>query len=173
VGQYIAIRHDVFKRIGGCESFKKKTSEDLYLSRIVKRKGFNTAFLDIASEVQCRMYTGYRSAVEGIGKNIFDFLGKNSILLLFIALSVFFFLFFPFPLFFHALFTGSSHTLALIIVNSFFTYTWILLFIGRRIPWYYALLWPLLFLNLLYMASWSWFRTISGRGFLWKGRVVT
>ena len=29
IGQFIVIRHDVFKAIGGCETFKKKTSEDI------------------------------------------------------------------------------------------------------------------------------------------------
>jgi chlorobactene glucosyltransferase len=48
-----------------------------------------------------------------------------------------------------------------------------MLFVGRRITWYYAFHWPLMFINLLYMAGWSWYRTISGRGFRWKDRVVT
>jgi chlorobactene glucosyltransferase len=173
VGQYIVIKHDVFRQIGGCESFKKKTSEDIYMARFVKRKGFSTMFLDITQEVQCRMYKGYRAAVEGIGKNVFDFLGKSSILLLFAALAVFFFLLFPFPLLVYALITGSPHTLSLLVVNILYSSTWILLFLGRRLTWYYGLCWPLMFINLLYMAAWSWFRTISGRGFLWKGRVVT
>ncbi|MDR3146531.1 MAG: glycosyltransferase [Treponema sp.] len=173
VGQYIAIKHRVFKEIGGCEAFKKKTSEDIYMARYVKRRGYSTMFLDITGEVHCRMYSGYRAAVEGIGKNIFDFFGKNTLLLLFAALAVFFFLLFPFPLFFYALIGQSPHLLQLAIVNILYTLTWIMLFIGRRITWYYALLWPLMFINLLYMAGWSWFRTISGRGFRWKDRIVT
>jgi chlorobactene glucosyltransferase len=173
VGQYIAIKHSVFKEIGGCESFKKKTSEDIYMARYVKQRGYNTMFLDITGEVHCRMYKGYRAAVEGIGKNVFDFLGKNSILLLFVGLAVFFFLFFPFPLFFRALIVRSPHVLQLFTVNALYTLTWVMLFIGRKITWYYALLWPLMFLNLLYMSAWSWFRTISGRGFRWKDRIVT
>jgi chlorobactene glucosyltransferase len=173
VGQYIAMRHDVFNAIGGCESFKKKTSEDIYMSRQVKHHGLSTKFLDITEHVKCRMYKGYRAGVEGIGKNIFDFLMKNSALLLFVALAVFFFLFFPFPLLFYCLITGSKWITQIVIVNVLYTFTWMFMFLGHRINWWYCLLWPLLFLNLLYMASWSWFRTISGRGFLWKDRVVS
>jgi chlorobactene glucosyltransferase len=173
IGQYIAIRHTVFKAIGGCEAFKKKTSEDIYMARFVKRRGYQTRFLNICEYVKCRMYKGYRAGVEGIGKNIFDFLGKSTFLLFIIAIAVFFFLFFPFPLLFFCIAKGSPWTNQIILVNILYTLTWIFMFLGQRLNWWYGLLWPLMFLNLLYMAVWSWFRTISGRGFLWKGRVVS
>jgi chlorobactene glucosyltransferase len=173
VGQYIAIRHEVFKEIGGCESFKKKTSEDIYMARFVKQRGYQTRFLNVSEYVQCRMYKGYHAAVEGIGKNIFDFFGKNSFLLFAVALAVFFFLFFPFPLLFLCIAQASPWTFEITVVNLLYTLTWIFMFLGQRLNWWYGFLWPLLFLNLLYMAAWSWFRTVSGRGFIWKGRVVS
>jgi chlorobactene glucosyltransferase len=173
IGQYIAIRHTVFKAIGGCESFKKKTSEDIYMARFVKQQGYETRFLNISEYVKCRMYKGYRAGVEGIGKNIFDFLGKNTFLLFIVAIAVFFFLFFPFPLLFFCIARESPWTHQIIMVNILYTLTWIFMFLGQRLNWWYGFFWPLMFLNLLYMAIWSWFRTISGQGFLWKGRVVS
>jgi len=172
IGQYIAIRHEVFKAIGGCEAFRKKTSEDIYMARLVKQKGYNTRFLNITEHVKCRMYNGYRSAVEGIGKNIYDFLGKNSIVLFPVAILVFFFLFFPFPLLIGGIIVKSPWTLHILTVNVLYTLTWLFMFLGQRLNWWYGFLWPLMFLNLLYMAFWSWFRTISGKGFLWKDRKV-
>ncbi|MCL2600201.1 MAG: glycosyltransferase family 2 protein [Treponema sp.] len=173
VGQFIAIRKDVFDAIGGCESFKKKTSEDIYMSRYVKSRGYSTRFLNIAEHVKCRMYNGYRHAVEGIGKNIFDFLGKSSILLFILIILVFFFLFFPLPLLFLCIATSSPWTLHIFIVVVLYTLTWLFMFLGQRLSWWYGFLWPLMFLNLIYMAAWSWFRTVSGRGFRWKGRDVS
>ncbi|MCL2319593.1 MAG: glycosyltransferase [Treponema sp.] len=173
VGQFIAIKRDVFEKIGGYSGVKKKTSEDMYLARYVKKQGFKTMFLDIGDQVQCRMYQGYRAALEGIGKNIFDFLKKNTLVVFLMAVAVIFFLFLPFPLLIHSLLSGGPHTQSLLAVNILYTLTWIALFLDRRIPWYRAFLWPLMFLNLVYMAFWSWYRTISGRGFLWKDRVVT
>jgi chlorobactene glucosyltransferase len=173
IGQYIAIRREVFDAIGGCESFKKKTSEDIYMARFVKRRGYQTRFLNICEYVKCRMYTGYHAAVEGIGKNIFDFLGKNTTLLFLLAIAVFFFLFFPFPLLFFCIAKSSPWTMHIFAVNVLYTLTWVFMFLGQRLNWWYGFLWPLMFLNLLYMAIWSWFRTISGRGFLWKDRVVS
>ncbi|MDR0497126.1 MAG: glycosyltransferase, partial [Treponema sp.] len=81
IGQFIAVKREVFDAIGGCESFKKKTSEDIYMCRRIRSKGYSTRFLNITEYVSCRMYDGYRCAIEGIGKNIFDFLGKNTLLI--------------------------------------------------------------------------------------------
>ncbi|MDR0731860.1 MAG: glycosyltransferase family 2 protein [Treponema sp.] len=173
IGQYIAIRREVFEAIGGCENFKKKTSEDIYMARFVKQQGYQTRFLNICEYVKCRMYTGYRAALEGIGKNIFDFLGKNSLLLLVAAIAVFFFLFFPFPLLFFCIIKSSPWTMYIFVANVLYTLTWVFMFLGQRLNWWYGFLWPLIFLNLLHVAAWSWFRTITRRGFLWKGRVVS
>jgi chlorobactene glucosyltransferase len=172
IGQFIAVKRAVFEAIGGCDSFKKRTSEDIYMSRYIKRKGYSTRFLNITEHVKCRMYKGYRSAVEGIGKNIFDFLGKNSVLLFFLMIAIFFFLFLPFPLLFFCLVYSSPWTLHILAVVILHTLTWLFMFLGQRLNWWYGFLWPLFFLNLLYMAAWSWFRTVSGKGFLWKDRVV-
>ena len=173
IGQFIAVRHNVFMAIGGCTSFKKKTSEDIYMARYVKRKGYNTRFLNITEHVKCRMYEGYFDAVKGIGKNIFDFLGKNTLVIFIVAIAVTFFLFFPFPLLFFCIATASPWTVHILIVNILYTLTWLFMFLGLRLNWYYCFFWPLMFLNLLYMAAWSWFRTVSGRGFIWKGRKVS
>ena len=172
VGQFIAVKRDVFEKIHGFSAVRKKTSEDMYLARYVKSQGFTTMFLDIGDQVQCRMYHGYREAVEGIGKNIFDVLGRNSLVIGIIALAVIFFLFLPFPLLIYSVISGGPHVYELIRVNILYTITWIVLFLDRRIPWYMAFLWPLMFVNLVYMAFWSWYRTLSGQGFLWKDRVV-
>ena len=172
IGQFIAIKHDVFKAIGGCEIFKKKTSEDVYMARYVKKMGYSTRFLNLCEHVKCRMYKGYRNAVEGIGKNIFDFMGKKTIVLLLMFIAVFFFLFMPFPLLVGCIINGSPWILHIVAVNILATLTWLFMFLGQRLNWWYGFLWPLLFLNLMYMAAWSYYRTISGRGFLWKDRVV-
>jgi chlorobactene glucosyltransferase len=143
------------------------------MARIVKQRGYQTRFLNICEYVKCRMYDGYRAAVEGIGKNIFDFLGKNSILLFLLVVAVSFFLFFPFPLLFLCIARSSPWIPHIFVVNVLYTLTWVFMFLGQRLNWWYGFLWPLMFLNLLYMAIWSWSRTISGRGFMWKGRVVS
>lgn len=172
VGQFIAIRSEVFRQIGGFEPVKKKTSEDVYFVRYIRERGYKTMFLDIKDHVRCRMYNGYHAAMQGIGKNIFDFFQQRSPVLLVIALAVLAFLFLPFPLLIIEAIGRGAYFRQTLSVNILFTLTWIIVFLDRKITWIYALLWPLMFLNLLYMAAWSWFRTVSGKGFLWKGRIV-
>jgi len=173
IGQFIVVRKEVFDAIGGCSSFKKKTSEDIYMCRYIKSKGYNTRFLNITEHVKCRMYNGYHAAIEGIGKNIFDFLGKSTFLIFFIMILIIIFLVLPFPLLFVCIFTGNPWTWHLAAVVALNTLTWLFMFLGQRLNWWYGLLWPLMFVNLIYVGLWSWFRTISGRGFLWKGRKVS
>jgi chlorobactene glucosyltransferase len=173
IGQYIAIKKDVLKAIGGYEAFRKKTTEDIYMSRYVKKMGYSTRFLNITEYVNCRMYEGYHAAVEGMGKNVFDFLGKNTLVIFLMAIGVFFFLFFPFPLIIGCVITGSEWTFHILIVNILYTLTWLFMFLGLRLNWWYSFAWPLMFLNLIYIAWWSWFRTVSGKGFIWKDRKVS
>jgi chlorobactene glucosyltransferase len=173
IGQFIAVKRSVFEATGGCEPFKKKTSEDIYMSRFIRSKGYNTRFVNITEHVKCRMYHSYQSAIQGIGKNVFDFLGKNTIVLFFLIIAVFFFLFFPFPLLLLCIAYASPWTLHILTVCVLYTLTWLFMFLGQRLHWWYGFLWPIMFLNLMYMAGWSWFRTVSGRGFLWKERKVS
>ena len=173
IGQFIAVKRSVFEATGGCESFKKKTSEDIYMSRLIKSMGYKTRFLNICDHVKCRMYNGYHDAVEGVGKNIFDFLGKNTVLLFFLIIVIFYFLFLPFPLLFFCIAYSSPWTLHIFVICMLYTLTWLFTFLGLRLNWWYGFLWPLIFLNMIYMGSWSWFRTVSGRGFVWKDRKVS
>jgi chlorobactene glucosyltransferase len=142
------------------------------MSRHIKRMGYDSRFLNITEHVRCRMYSGYKNAVEGIGKNIFDFLGKNTLVLFLMAIAIFFFLFFPFPLLVGCAINKSPWIWHILFANILYSLTWLFMFLGQRLKWWYGLLWPLMFLNLLYLAGWSWFRSVSGKGFVWKDRKV-
>ncbi|MDR2069173.1 MAG: glycosyltransferase family 2 protein [Spirochaetaceae bacterium] len=172
IGQFIAVNREAFEKVGGYTTIRNKPVEDMYLARLFKRHGYQTIFLDLKEQIHCRMYTGYQAAVEGIGKNIFIFFGKNSVLLFFVAILVVVFIFLPFPLLFILWFIHSPFFLHVVIANSLFTLAFIIQYLDREIPWYYAFLWPVIFVNYLYVGFFSWFRTVSGKGFIWKDRVV-
>jgi chlorobactene glucosyltransferase len=178
VGQYIAVLKETFDKIGGFTKVKHKTSEDIYMARYIKDCGYKTEFLDITDQVRCRMYEGYAAGIKGIGKNIYDFTGKNPAILMLIAFLILFFFCLPFPILVYSvvssLMGGSLNPLMvpLVIVHVLFTLTWLFLFISRRITWYNAFFWPVMYVTLLFMVLWSFYRTVSGRGFIWKDRVV-
>jgi chlorobactene glucosyltransferase len=179
VGQYIAVKKEVFLQAGGFSEIKQKTSEDVFMARHIKELGYNTEFLDLSDQVFCRMYNGWRAGIKGIGKNIYDFLGKNPPLLIFIALVILFFFCTPFPVLVFSLVSSAlglytnPYLFPLLIVHGIFTLIWLVIFIGRRLSWYNAFTWPIMYFNLFFMATWSFYRTISGRGFIWKDRIVS
>jgi chlorobactene glucosyltransferase len=172
IGQFIAVNREAFEKVGGYTTIRNKPVEDMYLARLFKRQGYQTIFLDLKDQILCRMYTGYQAALEGIGKNIFVFFGKNSVLLFIVAVFVVVFIFLPFPLLFILWFIKSPFFIHVLIADGLFTLAFIIQYLDREIPWYYAFLWPIIFLNYIYVGFFSWFRTVSGKGFLWKDRVV-
>ncbi|MDR2758478.1 MAG: glycosyltransferase family 2 protein [Spirochaetaceae bacterium] len=172
IGQFIAVNREAFEKVGGYTTIRNKPVEDMYLARLFKRQGYQTIFLDLKEQILCRMYTGYQAALEGIGKNIFVFFGKNSVLLFIVAVLVVVFIFLPFPLSFILWFIKSPFFIHVLIANCLFTLAFIIQYLDREIPWYYAFLWPIIFLNYIYVGIFSWFRTVSGKGFIWKDRVV-
>jgi hypothetical protein len=78
----------------------------------------------------------------------------------------------PFPLMFFLIAVQDQFMYYCIAVNILFTATWIVMFLGRRINWLFAFFWPFMYGNLLVMVLWSGLRSVSGKGFEWKGRVV-
>jgi chlorobactene glucosyltransferase len=51
--------------------------------------------------------------------------------------------------------------------------TWFTLFSIQKLPRVTALIYPVLFVNLTIMAVYSWYRSVSGVGYMWKGRIIT
>jgi chlorobactene glucosyltransferase len=181
IGQYIGVKASAFKSIGGYEKIKSYTTEDIYLAREMKKAGFKTIFIDAKSAATCRMYTNYDQSVRGISKNIFDFLGKNSIVMFLIVIAIFFFLVIPAPICIVKLFEMrlqhstyvDTFTFALIINFVLSFLSWLMIFATRKLPLYIAILYPLVHLNLLYIALVSWIRSEQGKGYVWKGRLVS
>ena len=181
IGQYIGVKASSFKAIGGYEKIKGYTTEDIYLAREMKKAGYKTIFIDAKSAATCRMYTNYDQSVRGISKNIFDFLGKNSIVMCFIIIAIFFFLVLPAPLCIIQLFNMKLYnityvdnlTFALIVNTILSFFSWLMIFSTRKLPLYVAFIYPLVHLNLLYIALISWIRSEQGKGYVWKGRLVS
>ena len=99
----------------------------------------------------------------------------------FIVLAIFFFLVLPAPLCVIQLFELNLHkssyidtyTLSLLINIVLCSVSWLMIFIARKLPWYISLMFPIVHLNLLYIALVSWIRSEQGKGYVWKGRLVS
>ncbi|UTC43392.1 glycosyltransferase family 2 protein [Treponema sp. OMZ 857] len=179
IGQYICVKSDAFMECGGFSLVKGKTTEDVFMARTMRRHGYKTVFLNLRDAALCRMYTSWQSAVKGISKNIFDFIDKNHILLVFAVLGIFIFLTLP-PFLAVGLtaytligtqtvsFTLVALWINLILVGG----TWAVIFRTQDIDKKFICIYPLLFTNLLYTALLSWVHSVKKQGYEWKGRIV-
>ncbi len=179
IGQYIMIKRRAFEDVGGYETMKNLISEDVFLARLMKKRGYKTIFTDCKRAATCRMYTGYTESVNGITKNIFSFLSNNTAIILVALFAVSFFLLLPFPLFVWAvianLVSGGWITAITVLlgINVLLMFiVWVLVSGSQHLPFSTPFLYPILFGNLVYMATLSYARTVSGKGYVWKGRVV-
>ena len=179
IGQYICVKGESFMKCGGFDLVKNKTTEDVFMARAMRHYGYKTLFLNLKNAASCRMYTSWHSAVAGISKNIFDFINKNNLILIFAVFGILIFLALP------PFLTIGLTVYTMIAAKSFsFTLTalwinlilvggaWATVFKTQGINKTFAIIYPLLFINLLYVAMVSWLHAIRKQGYEWKGRIV-
>jgi cellulose synthase/poly-beta-1,6-N-acetylglucosamine synthase-like glycosyltransferase len=81
-GQFMFFRSDIYKSLRPHEVMKNNRVEDIEIARYYKKKKQNIACLTGDDSIKCRMYDGFKEAVNGFSKNVTTFFG-NSILLAF------------------------------------------------------------------------------------------
>ncbi|MDR0910361.1 MAG: glycosyltransferase [Spirochaetaceae bacterium] len=176
VGQYIVIKKLTVQKTNVFEALRSKTGEDIFMARFIKFWGFKTRFAELEGQCSCRMYKGYKEAVRGIGKNIFDFFENRSWVMLLIIALIFFFMSLPFPLLVYDIIRfcilGGQFPSVLLAANVLYTIAWTITLKSHKLPLWSGLLWPLGMLNLMVMGFYSWFSSLFGKGYIWKGRKV-
>lgn len=68
-GQALFLRHDIYERTGGHESVRDSVLEDTDLGQHVQRMGFRLYAAAARDLLAVRMYEDWPSTVEGLGKN--------------------------------------------------------------------------------------------------------
>ncbi|MGB6199774.1 MAG: glycosyltransferase [Candidatus Acidiferrales bacterium] len=74
-GQYILIRRDAYRTIGGHESVAAEVLEDVALAKRAKAAGIPIMFVSGAGRVRVRMYRGFRAMWQGWAKNLYPLMG--------------------------------------------------------------------------------------------------
>lgn len=82
-GQFMFFDATVYKAVRPHERLKTNRVEDIETARMLKRLGYRIACLAGNDEIKCRMYQGFKEAVNGFSKNVTCFFG-NSFLLAFL-----------------------------------------------------------------------------------------
>lgn len=81
IGQFLLFRRSAYFSIGGHEGVRQHVAEDLALARRVKRNGLRWRIVDGQRHVRTRMYSDFRTAWRGMGKNLYAAFDYRSILL--------------------------------------------------------------------------------------------
>ncbi len=170
IGQLILVRREAFDAVGGESSVAASISDDVAFARAVKGAGFRTVFLDAGRHVRCRMYEGYRAAVEGISKNIYDFFRTRSALFAAALTLLAGLVLAPLALLLLSGPAGPGRSVEGAVLA--FLASWSITLWDRRLSWWVPLAYPLLFAHLLWMAWRCFALAVSRQGVVWKGRVL-
>jgi cellulose synthase/poly-beta-1,6-N-acetylglucosamine synthase-like glycosyltransferase len=169
-GQYLVIRGDVYRQVGGHAAIAGSMIEDAALADCLKQAGVVVLACRGEQLVSVRMYTGLRQIVNGFGKNSYPYLhhsprtGIPTALSTTLAASVAL-LFLEAgwkqssPVFFLAVLAYSAQVLNAL--------PWLKHF---GLPVWYALLTPVAAVLFLAIAINSLLHSIAGHSITWKGR---
>ena len=155
IGQMLIFRRSAFEAIGGYARVCGQISDDLAMARELKKAGFREVFLDIRRHVRCRMYDGYRASFNGLSKNIYDIARHRSILFAAAVTLLVTFVVLPLALLPIQILTGAAGTARTLLCVAGFLLAWAVVLYDRGLRWWAPLLYPVLFIHLLYMAWWS------------------
>jgi chlorobactene glucosyltransferase len=76
-GQFMLFRCGAYEEIGGHAAVRSALVEDVWLSRLIKEKGFALCVMGGEEIVSCRMYSSLREIWEGFSKNLFPGFGYS------------------------------------------------------------------------------------------------
>ncbi len=172
IGQLLVIRRAAFEAIGGYARVKDQISDDLALARELKRAGFREVFLDIRRHVHCRMYDGYRASFQGLSKNIYDVARRHTLLFAAAITLLVLIVVLPLAILPIQILTGAAGSGRTLLAVASFLLAWTVVLYDRGLRWWAPLLYPVLFVHLLYMAWWCFAQIVAGHGVSWKGRTV-
>ena len=174
-GQFLLVKREAYKAIGGHEAVKGNILEDVQLAFIAKRRKAGLRFRYAADALSTRMYRTTGAMIEGWSKNLALLFGNSLILAMWRVLDIFLLLGLP-------ILAWEFRNYGVQYVP-LFTAGWLLMLVWLRNLWrFYArvaksnfpardcVLAPLalpLFAALLYR---SWFQTTILHRVTWKGR---
>lgn len=174
IGQFMLIRRDTYREIGGHEAIRDNVADDLALVRQVKTHKRRWRLFDGTNLVYCRMYRNFSQVFQGFSKNFFSVFGNRIIPFLFIWIWL------------GIVFIEPPVVLLLRIINLpvFWTSVWLALIaclqatllwgltLWRfRFPFWTVILYPVTILLSEIVAFNSIYATLFGQS-TWKGRSI-
>ena len=172
IGQYIFIKADCFHAIGGFSPIRDSITDDIHLARLLLSNGYHQVFLDAGSVVSCRMYDTFTTAMKGITRSVLDFLDKRIIIPLVALPFILACMVAPTGIVIFQLVTQGYVSGLLIIGFTLFILSWMQTMIFLRYPLKTIILFAPTMLIVVAMLLYGCLITITGKGYVWKDRIV-
>lgn len=182
-GPFIAIKREVFEKIGGYAAIKDKIADDAELAKLVKKKGFRLIFAKGQHLLELRMYEGLRDAWEGWSKVSFaGFVQKREIKSKFAQVVLFLLIMFIMIVSFPLPFASLLISIPLHLRNAFFlslmafSMSVLSMAYAQRVykigdPAYAPLVILIGGILMIGIVTNSAIRTLLGKGVRWKGKT--
>lgn len=163
-GGFIAFEKHSYRESGGHEAIKTSIIDDMALFKRQKKLGYPATLLKVDDWVSMRMYDSFKSVYYGYQKNMFAGVGRRASIL--ITVMFYYFALFILPFFF------MSQDNLLLIALIYFTgvFTKMLIDVTNKISVWISLMMPLSVILFIFIGFVSMLKSLTGKGYEWKGR---
>lgn len=174
VGQVMLFRREAYQKIGGHGDLGKSIVDDLELARKIKAAGMRWRVVRVSDLVSCRMYHGWREAVDGFTKNLFAAFGFRLLVYLFVFLWLTVLFLVPLAVVISSVFglAPAAQPGALAVCIGISLLLWTIPYIETELPFYLGFLYPATILANEVVAFRSLLYSLTGR-LSWKDRTLT
>ncbi len=173
IGQYLLFKREFYERLGGHKAVRDQISEDLRLARKSKKMGKYMVFSG-NNIYSVRMYTSFKEIFFGIGKNVYDGLGRRIMFSIGAGIALFIWLVLPFVVFptIVSTFGWKSQVTRWFIFGMLALMGLILpALLENDVPFYYAFLFPISVVVFFGILAWSTYIGATNKAFTWKDRI--
>ena len=173
VGQMMLFTREAYSISGGHAGVSGSVVDDLSMVRQIKRFNLRWRVVYIADVISCRMYDNSREAYSGFVKNLFAAFDYRLLPFFFVFAWLFVMFWGPIIILIFLLIglAPSANMIDILASIGLSIIIWLLPYLVIKVPWTFALLYPVTILANIGVAIQSFRQTIAGNLF-WKDRPI-
>lgn len=176
IGQYIIMRRDSYYEVGGYESVTNKIVDDIGIIRLFVKNKKKYAFVNLSEDVACYMYATFKESFRGIERSIIGVFPAKYWVILPLAIAVVLLLsisWSPIAYFVFLLLGIKSEYMSFLLIGwVLFCFSWYLGCRNINFRKLISISCPLSVTCICMMYINGLYRRLSGKNFVWKGRIV-
>ena len=182
IGQYLLLKRTVLEDIDGFTSIPDVICDDVMLARACTRTGHTYIFADMKDALSCKMFSSFKGGFEGLERSITGVINIKAYMVpLVLVAAVVLIACAVAPLATVAMLialllnpTLSSLPLFLLGAGTLLLFgSWTATGLYHGFPRKVALQGPIAFVFVVAMYLHGYYRKVTGKGFMWKGRNIT